>query len=132
LSAVPFQECRGAEQRIADDPVDRAVGDQREQGVGVVIEHAGDGVGQAFVDGIAEQVVEFLIGTAQQPLAGFPVTRRAQDMKPAAQKQDFIVWYLALRSPQQNGDLEQKTLQPLDNPFGPKPVTDVSGTTSPL
>jgi hypothetical protein len=28
-------------------------------------------------------------------------------------------------------DLEQKTLQPLDNPFGPKkPVTDVSGTTS--
>jgi len=29
-------------------------------------------------------------------------------------------------------DLEQKTLQPLDNPFGPKPVTDVSGTTSSL
>ena len=29
-------------------------------------------------------------------------------------------------------DLEQKTLQPLDNPFGPKPVTDVSGTTSAL
>ena len=27
-------------------------------------------------------------------------------------------------------DLEQKTLQPLDNPFGPKPVTYVSGTTS--
>src|SRR5581483_8932018 len=27
-------------------------------------------------------------------------------------------------------DLEQKTLQPLDNPFSPnKPVTDVSGTT---
>ncbi|QQO32988.1 IS481 family transposase [Bradyrhizobium diazoefficiens] len=26
-------------------------------------------------------------------------------------------------------DLEQKTLQPLDNPFGPKPVTDVPGTT---
>lgn len=26
-------------------------------------------------------------------------------------------------------DLEQKTLQPLDNPFGPKPVTDVTGTT---
>jgi transposase InsO family protein len=25
-------------------------------------------------------------------------------------------------------DLEQKTLQPLDNPFGPKVVTDVSGT----
>jgi len=25
-------------------------------------------------------------------------------------------------------DLEQKTLQPLDNPFGPKPVTDVSAT----
>ncbi|QQO19870.1 IS481 family transposase [Bradyrhizobium diazoefficiens] len=25
-------------------------------------------------------------------------------------------------------DLEQKTLQPLDNPFGPKPVTDVPGT----
>ena len=23
-------------------------------------------------------------------------------------------------------DLEQKTLQPLDNPFGPRPVTDVS------
>lgn len=29
-------------------------------------------------------------------------------------------------------DLEQKTLQPLDNPLGPKTVTDVSGTTSPL
>ena len=29
-------------------------------------------------------------------------------------------------------DLEQKTLQPLDNPFGPKPVTDVAGTTSSL
>jgi hypothetical protein len=30
-------------------------------------------------------------------------------------------------------DLEQKTLQPLDNPFGPKkPVTDVSGTTAAL
>jgi transposase InsO family protein len=29
-------------------------------------------------------------------------------------------------------DLEQKTLQPLDNPFGPRPVTDVSGTTSSL
>jgi transposase InsO family protein len=30
-------------------------------------------------------------------------------------------------------DLEQKTLQPLDNPFGPKkPVTDVSATTSAL
>jgi len=29
-------------------------------------------------------------------------------------------------------DLEQKTLQPLDNPFGPKPGTDVSGTTSAL
>jgi transposase InsO family protein len=29
-------------------------------------------------------------------------------------------------------DLEQKTLQPLDNPFGLKPVTDVSGTTSSL
>jgi hypothetical protein len=30
-------------------------------------------------------------------------------------------------------DLEQKTLQPLENPFGPKqPVTDVSGTTSAL
>ena len=29
-------------------------------------------------------------------------------------------------------DLEQKTLQPLNNPFGPKPVTDVSGTTSAL
>ena len=29
-------------------------------------------------------------------------------------------------------DLEQKTLQPLDNPFGPKPVTHVSGTTSAL
>jgi hypothetical protein len=29
-------------------------------------------------------------------------------------------------------DLEQKTLQPLDNPFGPKPVTHVSGTTSVL
>jgi hypothetical protein len=27
-------------------------------------------------------------------------------------------------------DLEQRTLQPLDNPFGPKPVTHVSGTTS--
>jgi hypothetical protein len=27
-------------------------------------------------------------------------------------------------------DLEQKTLQPLNNPFGPKPVTSVSGTTS--
>ena len=28
-------------------------------------------------------------------------------------------------------DLEQKTLQPLDNPFGPKqPVTDVSGTSA--
>jgi transposase InsO family protein len=27
-------------------------------------------------------------------------------------------------------DLEQKTLQPLDNPFGPKPVTDVSATTA--
>ena len=25
-------------------------------------------------------------------------------------------------------DLEQKTLQPLDNPFGPIPVTHVSGT----
>lgn len=25
-------------------------------------------------------------------------------------------------------DLEQKTLQPLDNPFGPKVVTHVSGT----
>jgi transposase InsO family protein len=29
-------------------------------------------------------------------------------------------------------DLEQRTLQPLDNPFGPKPVTDVSGTASAL
>jgi hypothetical protein len=30
-------------------------------------------------------------------------------------------------------DLEQKTLQPLENPFDPKqPVTDVSGTTSAL
>ncbi|QQN61863.1 IS481 family transposase [Bradyrhizobium diazoefficiens] len=29
-------------------------------------------------------------------------------------------------------DLEQKTLQPLDNPFALKPVTDVSGTTSSL
>src|SRR6201997_3414236 len=29
-------------------------------------------------------------------------------------------------------DLEQKTLQPLDNPFGPNPVTHVSGTTSAL
>ena len=29
-------------------------------------------------------------------------------------------------------DLEQKTLQPLDNPFGPKPVTHVSATTSAL
>ena len=29
-------------------------------------------------------------------------------------------------------DLEQKTLQPLDYPFGLKPVTDVSGTTSAL
>ena len=29
-------------------------------------------------------------------------------------------------------DLEQKTLQPLDNPFGPKPVTHVSGTTAPF
>jgi hypothetical protein len=27
-------------------------------------------------------------------------------------------------------DLEQKTLQPLDNPFGPKPVTDVSVATA--
>jgi hypothetical protein len=27
-------------------------------------------------------------------------------------------------------DLEQKTLQPLDNPFGPKPVADVSATTA--
>ena len=27
-------------------------------------------------------------------------------------------------------DLEQKTLQPLDNPFGPKPFTDVSATTT--
>ncbi|MGY4625425.1 hypothetical protein ACVWY3_003181 [Bradyrhizobium sp. USDA 4486] len=27
-------------------------------------------------------------------------------------------------------DLEQKTLQPLDNPFGPKPITDVSATTT--
>ena len=27
-------------------------------------------------------------------------------------------------------DLEQKTLQPLDNPFGPKPVTNVSATTA--
>ena len=29
-------------------------------------------------------------------------------------------------------DLEQKTLQPLDNPFGPKPVIHVSATTSAL
>jgi hypothetical protein len=29
-------------------------------------------------------------------------------------------------------DLEQRTLQPLDNPFGPKPVTDASATTSTL
>ena len=29
-------------------------------------------------------------------------------------------------------DLEQRTLQPLDNPFGPKPITDVSGTTPAL
>ena len=29
-------------------------------------------------------------------------------------------------------DLEQKTLQPLDNPFGPRPVTHVSATTSAL
>ena len=29
-------------------------------------------------------------------------------------------------------DLEQKTLQPLDNPFGPRPVTHVSTTTSAL
>jgi len=29
-------------------------------------------------------------------------------------------------------DLEQRTLQPLDNPFGPKLVTDVSGTPSAL
>ena len=27
-------------------------------------------------------------------------------------------------------DLEQKTLQPLDNPFGPRPVTDASATTA--
>jgi hypothetical protein len=27
-----------------------------------------------------------------------------------------------------NFGTEQKTLQPLDNPFGPKPVTDVSGS----
>jgi probable addiction module antidote protein len=27
-------------------------------------------------------------------------------------------------------DLEQKTLQPLDNPFGPRPVTDVSAVTA--
>ena len=25
-------------------------------------------------------------------------------------------------------ELEQRTLQPLDNPFGPKAVTDVTGT----
>jgi transposase InsO family protein len=29
-------------------------------------------------------------------------------------------------------DLEQRTLQPLDNPFGPNPITDVSGTTPAL
>jgi hypothetical protein len=29
-------------------------------------------------------------------------------------------------------DLEQRTLQPLENPFGPKIVTDVSGTTPAL
>jgi transposase InsO family protein len=29
-------------------------------------------------------------------------------------------------------DLEQKTLQPLENPFGPKPLAHVSGTTSAL
>jgi transposase len=29
-------------------------------------------------------------------------------------------------------DLEQRTLQPLDNPFGPKPIIDVSGTTPAL
>jgi transposase InsO family protein len=29
-------------------------------------------------------------------------------------------------------DLEQRTLQPLDNPFGPKSITDVSGTTPAL
>jgi hypothetical protein len=27
-------------------------------------------------------------------------------------------------------DLEQRTLQPLDNPFGPRGVTHVSGTTT--
>jgi hypothetical protein len=41
---------------------------------------------------------------AQQRLAGFPITRCAEDMNPAEQQQAFIVrQFLAIRSPQQDG-----------------------------
>ncbi len=104
---LPCQESRRGEQRFTNESINRAIGDQGEQGVGIIIEHASDDFGQAFSDGIAEQVVEFFLGPAQQAqerLAGFLVTRTAQDMKPAEQQQAFVVrQYLAIRSPQQNG-----------------------------
>ena len=106
-AAFPCEESRGAEQRFTDESVDRAVDDQGEQRVDIVIEHASDNFGQVFSDGIAEQGVDLIEGPAQQAqqrLVGFPVTRTAQDVKPAEQQQAFIVGqFPAIRGPQQNG-----------------------------
>jgi len=46
--------------RVTDVSVDRTLGDQREQGIDIAIEHAGDDVGEAFGDGVAKQNVKFL------------------------------------------------------------------------
>jgi hypothetical protein len=106
-AAFPRQKSRRPEQRFTDEPVDRAIDDQGEQGVDIVIEHTGDNFGHAFSDGIAEQGVDLIQRPAQQTqerLAGLSVTRTAQDMNPAEQQQAFIVRQcLAIRGPQQNG-----------------------------
>ncbi|WP_213286462.1 hypothetical protein [Bradyrhizobium sp. sGM-13] len=55
----------------------------RAKGVAIIIEHASDSIGQAFTDGIADEIVDLIEGPAQQRLARFAVASPVQDMKPA-------------------------------------------------
>jgi hypothetical protein len=66
-------------------------------GVDIFIEHVSYNVGQAFGDGIAEQIIDLSKGLAEQAqgrVARFSVTRSAQDMQPA----DRFEFFFLLRS----------------------------------
>jgi len=105
-AAFPCEESRGAEKRLADEPVDRPVDDQGEQRIAIAIEHARDDFREIFGDGVAEHVVDLIEGPAQQAqkrLIGLLVAGSAQNVKPAKRQQAFVIGqFPAFRGTRQN------------------------------